>query len=140
MNVVKNEVDIPKVLPHRYPFLMVDRVVEIEPGHSAKGYKNVSWNEWYITEDQNHMPSMMIVEALAQLGAFAAAGEAKGLGFLTSFKNIEFLGYAVPGDRVDLYYEVIRNKRGFVVGKGIASVNETVIVRAEEIMVYTQAT
>jgi 3-hydroxyacyl-[acyl-carrier-protein] dehydratase len=131
-------INIPNVIPHRYPFLFVDRVLEIEAGKWAKGFKNVTWNEWYITEQINYVPSMIIVEALAHLGAFASQNSEKGLGFLSSFKGIEFLGKAYPGDRIDLYYEVIKNRRGFVIGKGEASIGNNVIVRAEEIMVFVQ--
>jgi 3-hydroxyacyl-[acyl-carrier-protein] dehydratase len=66
-------------LPHRYPFLMIDGLVEIELGKRAKGYKNVTRNEWFITEAHPYMPNTMIVEALAQLGAFTAGAETKGL-------------------------------------------------------------
>ncbi|WP_028402689.1 3-hydroxyacyl-ACP dehydratase FabZ family protein [Ectobacillus panaciterrae] len=122
--------DIPSVLPHRYPFLMIDRVLENEPGKWARGYKNVTWNEWFITESQAYMPGMMIIEALAQLGAFTKIDGANGLGFLSSLKEVEFLGYARPGDRVDLYYEVIRNKKGFIFGACHASVDGDIIVKA----------
>lgn len=130
--------DIRGVLPHRYPFLLVDRVIESETGRWAKGYKNVSWNEWFMAGSADSMPGMLLIEALAQLGAFASAGGSGkgGLGFLSSFKGIEFTGAARPGDRVDLYYEVVRSKRGFVLGKGQASVDGSVIVKAEEILVY----
>ncbi len=63
----------------------------------------------------------------------------KGLGFLSGLKGVEVLGQAYPGDRIDLYYEIIKKKRGFVIGKGIASVNEQVILKADEIMIYIQA-
>jgi 3-hydroxyacyl-[acyl-carrier-protein] dehydratase len=134
-------VDIPRVIPHRYPFLMVDRVLEINPGKWVKGYKNVTWNEWFITDNSCCMPCVIIVEALAQLGAFAIFGDENenGLGLLTSLKGIEFLGDAYPGDRIDLYYEVIKNRRGFVLGKGEASVGDKVVLKAEEIMIYLQS-
>ncbi|WP_127532173.1 3-hydroxyacyl-ACP dehydratase FabZ family protein [Paenibacillus kobensis] len=130
--------NITSVIPHRYPFLMVDRVLETEPGRWARGYKNVSWNEWYITEQNSSMPSTMIIEALAQLGAFAAISEGGGLGFLSSLNGVEVSGVARPGDRVDLYYEVKKNKRGFVVGIGEASIEGQVIIRVQELMIYLQ--
>ncbi|WP_284644102.1 3-hydroxyacyl-ACP dehydratase FabZ family protein [Paenibacillus silviterrae] len=130
---------IPSVLPHRYPFLMVDRVTEVEPGVSAAGWKNVTWNEWFITEEQPYMPGTMILEALAQLGAFAMSGSSGGLGFLSAFGGVEFLGQARPGDRIELQYEIVRNRRGFVLGKGTAAVDGSVIVKADELMVYYQS-
>jgi len=131
-------IDIQNVLPHRYPFLLIDRVLEVEKNKWAKGYKNVTSNEWYITDQNTFIPSTLLIEALAQLGAFTIFSENNGLGFLSSLKGIEVLGQASPGDRVDLYYEIIKNKRGFVVGKGVASVGDQVIINAEEIMIYIQ--
>ncbi|MNG23343.1 3-hydroxyacyl-[acyl-carrier-protein] dehydratase FabZ [compost metagenome] len=84
------------------------------------------------------MPSTMIIEALAQLGAFAAISEGGGLGFLSSLNGVEVTGDARPGDRIDLYYEVKKNKRGFVVGLAEASVDGQVIVRVQELMIYLQ--
>jgi 3-hydroxyacyl-[acyl-carrier-protein] dehydratase len=68
--------------------------------------------------------------------AFASLGKENGLGFLTSLKGIEFLGNAHPGDRLDLYYEVVKIKKGFVLGRAQASVDEQVIVSAEEIIIF----
>lgn len=131
-------INIQDILPHRYPFLLIDKVLEVEKNKWAKGYKNVSSNEWYITERNAAVPSTLVIEALAQLGAFAVISETSGLGFLSSLKGIEVIGQAIPGDRIDLYYEIIKNKRGFVVGRGVASVRDQVIINAEEIMLYLQ--
>ncbi|MFS0726625.1 3-hydroxyacyl-ACP dehydratase FabZ family protein [Paenibacillus sp. 1P07SE] len=125
-------------LPHRYPFLMVDGILEVEPGRWVKGYKNVSQNEWYMTPPAQAMPGVMIIEALAQLGAFTSIKGEGGIGFLSSLNGVQWLGQAVAGDRIDLYYEVTKTKRGFVMGKGEASVDGEVIVRAEEIMIFIQ--
>ncbi|MEI4828396.1 3-hydroxyacyl-ACP dehydratase FabZ family protein [Bacillus sp. FJAT-53711] len=134
-----NKVNIKSVLPHRYPFLMVDHIIEMESGKSVKGYKNVSYNEWFITESQTTMPNMLIVEAIAQLGAFVSVENTAGLGFLSSLEGVAFLGSAGPGDRLDLYYEVIRNKRGFVLGKGHAAVNGKTIVNVDKLLVYKES-
>ncbi|WP_018759018.1 hypothetical protein [Paenibacillus terrigena] len=131
-------IDIPSIIPHRYPFLMIDRIIEIDQGKWAKGYKNVTCNEWFITETSHSMPSMMIVEALAQLGAFTTSSKENSLGFLSSLNGLEIIGNAYPGDQVELYYEVIKNRRGFVLGKGVATVGNRVIIRAEQIMIYIQ--
>ncbi|XEC96523.1 3-hydroxyacyl-ACP dehydratase FabZ family protein [Paenibacillus tarimensis] len=131
--------DIQSLIPHRYPLLMIDRVTEIEPGKQARGYKNVTGNEWFINGQSNSMPGMMIVEALAQIGAFTAISGEKGIGFLSSLQGIEFLGNAYPGDRIELCYEVTKTRRGFVLGKGEASVADQVIVKAAEIMIFVQA-
>ncbi|MED4651811.1 3-hydroxyacyl-ACP dehydratase FabZ family protein [Bacillus pseudomycoides] len=128
--------NINDTLPHRYPFLMIDRITEIENEKSVKGYKLITSNEWFINPNQNSMPHMLIVEALAQLGAFVETSESTGLGFLSSLDGVTFNGTAIPGDKLDLQYEVLRNKRGFVLGKGIASVNGKPIVIVEKLLVY----
>lgn len=133
-------INIQGILPHRYPFLFIDKVLEVEKNKWAKGYKNVSSNEWYMNERNAAIHSTLIIEALAQLGAFAVISEDNGVGFLSSLKGIEVIGQAFSGDRIDLYYEIIKNKRGFVVGRGVASVGNQVIINAEEIMIYLQPT
>ncbi|MNN64585.1 3-hydroxyacyl-[acyl-carrier-protein] dehydratase FabZ [compost metagenome] len=133
-------INVQDILPHRYPFLLIDKVLEVEKDKWAKGYKNVSSNEWYMNERNTVVPSTLIIEALAQLGAFAVISEENGIGFLSSLKGIEVMGQAFSGDRIDLYYEIIKSKRGFVVGRGVASVGDQVIINAEEIMIYLQPT
>ncbi|MDM5155245.1 3-hydroxyacyl-ACP dehydratase FabZ family protein [Bacillus sp. DX1.1] len=131
-----NTTNIKDTLPHRYPFLMIDGITDIEDGKSVKGYKHITTNEWFINEFQKTMPHTLIVEALAQLGAFVGSNESTGLGFLSSIDGVEFVGDANPGDRLDLYYEIVRNKRGFILGKGHASVNGQTIVKIEKLLVY----
>ncbi|ENQ3080143.1 3-hydroxyacyl-ACP dehydratase FabZ family protein [Bacillus sp. WLY-B-L8] len=131
-----SNINIQSILPHRYPFLMIDGIVEIDTGKSVKGYKNISCNEWFITESQTTMPHMLIVEAIAQLGTFVSMENTDGLGFLSSLEGVEFLGAVQPGDRLDLYYEVIRNKRGFILEKGHATVNKRTIVSVDKLLVY----
>lgn len=133
-----NSYPVPGVLPHRYPFLMIDRVTEVDPGRMAKGWKSVTVNEWFFAGGAGEMPGTLIIEALAQLGAFAAMGDGGGLGFLSSLGGVEFLGAARAGDRVELEYEVLRNKRGFILGRGAASVDGEPIVRVAELMVYVE--
>lgn len=121
--------------------MFIDKVLEVEKNKWAKGYKNVSSNEWYMNERNATIPSTLIIEALAQLGAFAVISEDNGVGFLSSLKGIEVIGQAFSGDRIDLYYEIIKNKRGLICsGKGVASVGNQVIINAEEIMIYLQLT
>lgn len=98
-----------QLLPHRYPFLLVDRVVECLPGQSIRAYKNVSMNEPFF---QGHfpgipiMPGVLILEALAQSGALLAAAEMEdtsGKIFLfTGLDGVKFRRQVVPGDRLDL--------------------------------------
>jgi 3-hydroxyacyl-[acyl-carrier-protein] dehydratase len=127
---------VQSTLPHRYPFLLIDSILEVVEGKTVKGLKNITSNEWYITEPNQVMPSVLIVEALAQLGAFASINEKTDLGFLTSIKGAEFISEASVGDQVYLYYKVKRIKKGFVLGKGHAEVNGQIIVKVEEILIY----
>lgn len=128
--------NIKDTLPHRYPFLMIDKITNIKESQSATGYKLITNNEWFINKNQNYMPHMLIVEALAQLSAFVSTGESEGLGFLSSLDGVEFHENAYPGDKLELHYELTRNRRGFVLGKGIASVNGQSIVTIEKLLIY----
>ncbi|SCM95307.1 Uncharacterized protein BWINRASL_02713 [Bacillus mycoides] len=128
--------NIKDTLPHRYPFLMIDKITNVKESQSATGYKLITNNEWFINNHQNYMPHMLIVEALAQLSAFVSTGESEGLGFLSSLDGVEFHENAYPGDKLDLHYELTRNRRGFILGKGIASVNGQSIVTIEKLLIY----
>ncbi|EJQ50548.1 hypothetical protein IEQ_02422 [Bacillus cereus BAG6X1-2] len=128
--------NIKDTLPHRYPFLMIDKITNVKESQSATGYKLITNNEWFINNHQNYMPHMLIVEALAQLSAFVSTGESEGLGFLSSLDGVEFHANAYPGDKLDLHYELTRNRRGFILGKGIASVNGQSIVTIEKLLIY----
>ncbi|EJV71868.1 beta-hydroxyacyl-ACP dehydratase [Bacillus mycoides] len=128
--------NIKDTLPHRYPFLMIDKITNVKESQSATGYKLITNNEWFINNNQNYMPHMLIVEALAQLSAFVSTGASEGLGFLSSLDGVEFHENAYPGDKLDLHYELTRNRRGFILGKGIASVNGQSIVTIEKLLIY----
>ncbi|EOW9527360.1 3-hydroxyacyl-ACP dehydratase FabZ family protein [Bacillus cytotoxicus] len=123
-------------LPHRYPFLMIDNIVDIKEGQSVKGYKYITHNEWFISETQNSMPHMLIVEALAQLRAFVDTSDSNGLGFLSSLDGVQFHGKAFPDNTVILHYEVVRNRRGFMLGKGTATVDDQLIVTVKKLLIY----
>ncbi|ALC83758.1 MULTISPECIES: 3-hydroxyacyl-ACP dehydratase FabZ family protein [Bacillus] len=119
-------------LPHQYPFLFIDRVVEVVPGKSALGYKYISNNDWFLISQNGTMPFGLIIEALAQLSAYAAAeNNENSLGLLSSIKNASREGDVHAGDRLDLFFEVIRFKKGFLFGTGTASVNGNKIAKAD---------
>ncbi len=126
------------LLPHRYPFLMVDRVVECEPGKSIKAYKNVSANEPFF---QGHfpglpvMPGVLILEALAQAGALVAASELADpkdtIYLFTGIDSARFRAPVRPGDRLDLHCAVLRRKLQLCKLEGKAFVDGKLVAEAE---------
>lgn len=107
---------IKELLPHRYPFLLVDRVTSMEPGLRATGYKNLTANEQFFEghfPDRPIMPGVLMVEALAQLACVAllSKDEYKGmLGVFTGMDGLKFRTMVVPGDRLDLEVELLKMK------------------------------
>lgn len=129
--------EIKKIIPHRYPFLLVDRIEEMEPGVKAVGYKNVTANEPFF---QGHfpeypvMPGVLLIEALAQVGAVAILSleENKGkLAFFGGIKKAKFRKQVVPGDVVRLETEIIKCKGPMGVGKAVATVDGKLAAEAE---------
>lgn len=129
--------EIKKIIPHRYPFLLVDFIEEMEPGVKAVGYKNVTANEPYF---QGHfpekpvMPGVLIVEALAQVGAVAVLSLEENKGKLAFFGGIDkakFRRQVVPGDRLKLETEIIKCKGPMGVGRAIATVDGKTACEAE---------
>ncbi|MBU5436179.1 3-hydroxyacyl-ACP dehydratase FabZ [Pseudoflavonifractor sp. MSJ-37] len=128
---------IMEILPHRPPFLLVDKIVECEPGQSAKGIKCVSMNEPFFPghfPGQPIMPGVLILEALAQTGAVAALCLPENRGKLAIFggvKNCRFKKQVVPGDVLELSCE-LTDKRGPIgYGKAVARVDGKIAVQAE---------
>ena len=136
------ELDISKVmelLPHRYPFLLIDRVVEIEQGKSLSAIKNVTINEPFFQGHFPHqpiMPGVLILEAMAQatgLLAFTEMGEAykSKLYVLVGIDKSRFRGQVVPGDQLVLNISLKRNMRGIGMYKCQALVDDEVVAEAE---------
>lgn len=128
---------IKEVIPHRYPFLLVDRVKEIEEGKKVTAIKNVSANEPFFAghfPDYPVMPGVLILEALAQTGAIAVlnieANKGK-IGFLAGVDKCRFKRQVKPGDQLELVVEIIRMKGPIGKGKGIATVDGEVACEAE---------
>jgi 3-hydroxyacyl-[acyl-carrier-protein] dehydratase len=129
--------EIKATIPHRYPFLLVDKVTEIVEGERVVGYKNVTINEPFFQghfPDYPVMPGVLIIEALAQVGAVAMLGmeENKGkIGFLAGVDKCRFKRQVVPGDQLKLEVEITRIKGPIGKGKGTATVNGELACQAE---------
>lgn len=125
------------VIPHRYPFLLVDRIVEGEPGRWARGIKCVSANEMHFVghfPEHHVMPGVLILEALAQTGAVAVLSlpENKGhLAFFGGVKKCRFKRQVVPGDVLELYCEMTETRGTVGFGRARATVDGDVACVAE---------
>ncbi|MFB1082127.1 3-hydroxyacyl-ACP dehydratase FabZ [Jeotgalibacillus sp. JSM ZJ347] len=128
---------IKEIIPHRYPFLLIDKVVEIEEGKRAVAIKNVTANEEFFNghfPDYPVMPGVLIVEALAQTGAVAMLKQEdyKGkLAFFTGIDNCRFKRQVKPGDQLRLEVEIIRIKGPIGKGKATATVDGEVACETE---------
>ncbi|MDL2267466.1 3-hydroxyacyl-ACP dehydratase FabZ [Desulfovibrio sp. OttesenSCG-928-G15] len=131
---------IMELLPHRYPFLLVDRVIELEPNKIVRAYKNVSINEPFF---QGHfpglpvMPGVLIVEALAQAGGFLVltgqedATVRDSIFLFTGIEKVRFRKPVVPGDRLELQCELLRKKMQLWKMRGQATVDGVLVAEAE---------
>ncbi|WP_091613129.1 3-hydroxyacyl-ACP dehydratase FabZ [Marinococcus luteus] len=128
---------IKEIIPHRYPFLLVDKIIEVEPGERAVGIKNVSANEEFFNghfPDYPVMPGVLIIEAIAQTGGVALMQQEDMKGKLALFAGIDecrFKGQVKPGDQLRLEMEVTKQRRSIVKGKGTASVDGKVVAEAD---------
>lgn len=128
---------IQQVIPHRPPFLLLDRILEVEAGKRAVGLKNVTINEPFFTghfPDYPVMPGVLVVEALAQVGAVAILKVEQNQGKLAFFAGIDkvrFRGQVVPGDTLHLEVEITRLKGTIGKGAAVAKVGDKVVVEGE---------
>ena len=130
--------EIQKLLPHRYPFLLVDRVTELTPGKKLIAYKNVTINEpFFGGHFPGHpvMPGVLIIEALAQAAALLAGKEVANPNdkviYLMAVDNAKFRRPVTPGDRLQLEVEVVKHKGPIWKQKGIATVDGVKVAEAE---------
>ncbi len=132
--------EIQKYLPHRYPFLLIDRVIEFVPGEHLIGIKNITYNEPQFTghfPQRVIMPGVLILESLAQatgLLAFKTADELDSdneLYYLAGIDNARFRRPVEPGDQLQLKVKLIKNKRNMWKFFGEASVDGELVVSAD---------
>ncbi|MDS1029656.1 3-hydroxyacyl-ACP dehydratase FabZ [Bacillota bacterium LX-D] len=132
-----NTVEIQKILPHRYPFLLVDRVISIEEGKKITGIKNVTINEPFF---QGHfpeypvMPGVLIIEALAQVGAVAMLSKPEYQGkiaFLAGIDGARFRRQVFPGDTLELKVELLKLRGNIGKARGEAYVGEELACQVE---------
>jgi len=129
--------EILQILPHRYPFLLVDRIIELEPGKRAVGIKNLTINEPQFTghfPDRPIMPGVLMIEAMAQVGACALFSLEKyrgQLGILAGVDKMRFKRQAIPGDTLVITSEVLKLKSGFGWFKCDIHVDNELVCRGE---------
>jgi 3-hydroxyacyl-[acyl-carrier-protein] dehydratase len=127
-----DNIAIQKLIPHRYPFLLVDKIVELEPGKKAVGVKNVTINEPFF---QGHfpgnplMPGVLIVEAMAQVGAVAVMSLEENkdkLAVFTGIDKVRFKKQVRPGDVLRMEVELITMRRGIGKAEAVAYVGDEI--------------
>ena len=137
--------DIIKILPHRYPMLLVDRILEIEAGKRVVGLKNVSANEQFF---QGHfpgapvMPGVLIVEAMAQCCAVLFLHDLddrdEKLFLFGGIDKVRFRRPVIPGDQLRLVCEVLQKRSSTVRMRGVATVEGVVVAEAVMLSVMTE--
>ena len=129
--------EIMEIIPHRQPFLLIDRIEELEPGKRALGRKCVTYNEPFFNghfPTEPVMPGVLVIEALAQVGAVAilTVPENKGkTAYLGTINCAKFRKKIVPGDVLTLELEIIKQKGPIGIGSAIAYVDGEIAVKAE---------
>jgi 3-hydroxyacyl-[acyl-carrier-protein] dehydratase len=131
--------EIMTILPHAYPFLLVDRIIEIEPGKRIVGIKNVTYNEPFFPghfPGRPIMPGVLIVEALAQTAGVLvfntlSEGERNKLVYFLGMDNVKFRKPVVPGDQLRLELEITKHRQSIWGFKGKALVDGKLVAEAE---------
>lgn len=138
-----NREEIQQIIPHRAPFLLVDRVLELRPGKSATAEKDVSENEFFFPghfPDEFVMPGVLIVEALAQTGAIIVLSQSENANkriYFAGLKRVKFRRKVIPGDTLRLEAVLNRIKGKFGTGLGKAYVGEELACEAEFVFSFS---
>ena len=129
--------EIMEIIPHRHPFLLIDTIEEVEEGKRAVGKKCVSYNEPFFAghfPGEPVMPGVLIIEAMAQVGAVAILSRPENKGktaYFAGINNAKFKNKVLPGDVLELELEIIKEKGPIGIGKGTARVNGKLAASAE---------
>lgn len=138
-----NSQDIQKILPHRYPFLLVDRILEIRPKERAIGLKNVTFNEQFFQghfPDQPIMPGVLIIEAMAQVSgilAFHSGAQGNSVYFM-SVEKAKFRKPVVPGDQLRFEVKVLQQRNNVWKFSGQTFVEDKVVAEADFTAMVTE--
>ena len=136
-HIVMDVKKILDILPHRYPFLLIDRIIEIEPNKRIVGIKNVSINEPFFVghfPGEPVMPGVLLIEAMAQAGAVLILSEPKNQGkivFLAGVDNARFRRPVVPGDQIKIQVDVLSQRNIFGKAAGKVTVNDVLAAEAQ---------
>jgi 3-hydroxyacyl-[acyl-carrier-protein] dehydratase len=131
--------EIMNILPHAYPFLLVDRIIEMEPGKRTVGIKNVTYNEPFFPghfPGRPIMPGVLIVEAMAQTAGVLvfntlSEGERNKLVYFLGMDNVKFRKPVIPGDQLRLELEITKHRQSIWGFKGKALVDGKLVAEAE---------
>lgn len=127
--------EIKKIIPHRYPMLLIDRVKQLVPGQKAVAIHNVSFNDPFVKANCRAVfPKSLIVEAMAQTGAVALLSEHQFQGKTAYFGGIDkadFFAEARPGDQIVITTKLVKIRRNIGLGQGLAVIGENIIAQAE---------
>lgn len=135
--IVLDALAIQKILPHRYPFLLVDRIIELEPMQRVVGIKNVTINEPFFNGHfPGHpiMPGVLILEAMAQCGGIMMLNDQENQGklaFFTGIDNAKFRQPVLPGDQLRLEIEMVKFRQSFCKMAGKAFVGDKLVCQAD---------
>ncbi len=139
--------EIQKILVHRYPFLLVDKVINLEPGKKGTGIKNVTINEEFFSghfPEEPIMPGVLIIEAMAQVAAIVVGSKTirkevkpeERMGYLAGIKEIKFKRPVRPGDRLEINVEVVQRLANLFKVRGEARVDKEICAQGE--LVFTK--